>query len=560
MKDEAQTSSNLNMLAIIKSWCNDSRLPDEERQNFKEDQEQLLKQMTKLAQATAPGAWTIETDMWALYNQGEYAPNESLSYLLSQDIIPTLIQKIEWWSSKDPTFLQRFKDATSKRVLVLFPNYSIDNYCESEYADGKLIYHIKAVANIHEWGADLLSVLDAAVQQKGVKLSAGLGEALLHDLMHGEGDKPIAAVRTLIEKDIVDLPMTKEYNYPLFVLINSWKPKLAEMLLPHVKNPNVRDANGETPLIAACRASWTRDREMEAQAKMIEVLLKHPGTDVNATDKHGRTALMYVANTYGWDEAAELLINDPRTDLNFENRKMETALDFAIANKWEWVTKVLRKHRELGTKPSVKVAQTSQAQSTPSAPTSAAIPKAPVKIAYTGSVTSVPPPSDISTPPPPPMMPKSTVVATAPKTNFGGKVSTFGAAPKKSPQFGSAGTNTTAAPTTANTNSSNGPLPPPPPPMAPKATATATTTTNTFTLPKLSPVKKPVQPRPPLGSPQTNGDNNAPLPPLPPMAPKAPALNSTSALTTEQKFSELKKEFNRLIDAYSKIFVNSRTN
>jgi hypothetical protein len=157
---------------------------------------------------------------------------------------------------------------------------------------------------------------------------------------------------------------------------------------------------------------------------MIKALLKFSGIDVNAQGRHGRTALMYIARSHDWDDAAELLVADSRVDFNFENSKMENALDLAQEFKFTWLAKVLTKHKNEGTKPNSGIKGVPSAPAPPSAPVSApkgfpkiastsstvpAPPKAPVSPKKLGSVTSTAPPTqpkafnNASVPPPPPL-------------------------------------------------------------------------------------------------------------------------------------------------------------
>lgn len=69
-------------------------------------------------------------------------------------------------------------------------------------------------------------------------------------------------------------------------------------LLVRGADPNMRDAQGQTPLLLALK---------EESAKVYKVLLDHPGTDVNAISQQGETPLMLAAIKGRLDWVKELI-------------------------------------------------------------------------------------------------------------------------------------------------------------------------------------------------------------------------------------------------------------
>ncbi|MBV8123391.1 MAG: ankyrin repeat domain-containing protein [Burkholderiaceae bacterium] len=69
-------------------------------------------------------------------------------------------------------------------------------------------------------------------------------------------------------------------------------------LLLRGTDPNLRDAQGQTPLLLALK---------EDSAKVYKVLLSHPGTDVNAISEQGETPLMLAAVKGRLDWVKELV-------------------------------------------------------------------------------------------------------------------------------------------------------------------------------------------------------------------------------------------------------------
>ena len=109
---------------------------------------------------------------------------------------------------------------------------------------------------------------------------------------------------------------------PLNISISFNRPDIAEILLKHGANPNVRDYNGRTSLVFAVVTS----------KEMIEVFLEH-GADPNITDNEGRTPLMLAAIDGGnVPEAAEILIVHG-ADVNIQDNNGLSALMWAVTGK-----------------------------------------------------------------------------------------------------------------------------------------------------------------------------------------------------------------------------------
>lgn len=372
------------MQAILESWYSDSGLPPAEILNLQEMEENIILAIKRLQGALKSDPWTIQCDISELYYAGKYAPNKQLGFILANKIVPALTQKIKEFSEKDATFVEKFKAATSKCVLVLLPDAALGP-CTAEFKDGKLIYHIQDLDKYEHWGNDLPAKLATLTQQKGVKMSCANGMALKEQMHRAPGEACIAAVRKLIELELVDLPMSDNYDYPIFELIGSRRTDLLPLLLPHVKNINVKNFHGETPLLFAAKGPFREtpllpptapgvvvkvkpvynarlESQLQLQPEIMKALLARPDIDVNAVDKEDMTAFMYVAATKDWNKAAEVFIADPRVDFFYENRKMQTALDLATKCQFEWLVKWLTKQREQGVKSSAAPVNASNGQ------------------------------------------------------------------------------------------------------------------------------------------------------------------------------------------------------
>ncbi|OUM64989.1 hypothetical protein PIROE2DRAFT_60293 [Piromyces sp. E2] len=124
---------------------------------------------------------------------------------------------------------------------------------------------------------------------------------------------------------------------PLFNAINLGNKELVELLLKEPSiDVNIRDEYGRTVLTYSVQRTKGLKRELlqrpdimefldYSQKEIVEVLLKHPGIDVNVQDNKKVTPLMY-ATIYGRLKTVKLLLKHPKIDVNIQNRIGGTAL------------------------------------------------------------------------------------------------------------------------------------------------------------------------------------------------------------------------------------------
>jgi hypothetical protein len=134
-----------------------------------------------------------------------------------------------------------------------------------------------------------------------------------------------SSVDVNLQTEIGRTALTEIGRTALTEAVGNGNEKVVELLL---KQPgidvNVQTEWGRTALMFAAK---------QGKEKLVEMLLNHPGIDVNLRDEWGRTALMLAAYNENV-KCVELLLNHPGIDRSLKNEDGETA--------WDWASDYIR--------------------------------------------------------------------------------------------------------------------------------------------------------------------------------------------------------------------------
>jgi Ankyrin repeats (many copies) len=112
-------------------------------------------------------------------------------------------------------------------------------------------------------------------------------------------------------------------------LHRTYRGEIAELLLKHKAPTEIKNTDGETPLVAQARQA---DRWL-GRLGVVQALLA-AGANPNATDNQGRTPLMWAAKS-GLPDFVEALLKKG-ADTKYKDKAGKTARDYTAA--WQWGT------------------------------------------------------------------------------------------------------------------------------------------------------------------------------------------------------------------------------
>lgn len=126
--------------------------------------------------------------------------------------------------------------------------------------------------------------------------------------------------------------MTQPQEYladgsPLIKAAQLGKLRLVRLLVEGGAQVNERNQQGETPLLAACRA-MRGDQSGSTMLKLVHFLIKNHA-DPNVQDKAGRSALMYACMEQAGAEVAAALVS-AGADCSMEDYAGASSLVYAI--------------------------------------------------------------------------------------------------------------------------------------------------------------------------------------------------------------------------------------
>ena len=116
--------------------------------------------------------------------------------------------------------------------------------------------------------------------------------------------------------------------HALFNAVSSSKLRLVRLLIDGGLHVDTRNAQQQTPLLAACSSLETRHLRGETREKVVKYLIE-AGANVNVRDKVGRTPLIYAVITRAHSSVVfDLVVAG--ADLWFEDDSRNCAFDYAV--------------------------------------------------------------------------------------------------------------------------------------------------------------------------------------------------------------------------------------
>ncbi len=125
---------------------------------------------------------------------------------------------------------------------------------------------------------------------------------------------------------------------PLHLAVEADELNFVKLIVDNSKNLNLRDSDGLTPLLLACRIHTlflpelqpdtnNNDLNGDDNLEIIKYLIDH-GADVNAQDSNETSPLIIAAN-FNSNVLAEILVSSPKIDLNIFTKHNLTPLHIA---------------------------------------------------------------------------------------------------------------------------------------------------------------------------------------------------------------------------------------
>lgn len=167
---------------------------------------------------------------------------------------------------------------------------------------------------------------EARAQAALLQLATALSQAIY------KGD--VEAVKNLVNNnthiaELKNITILAYGNTVLGAAMHAQGPNriaLIKFLLEKGARVNVKDMDGNTPLLAALQAQWNNKNEQE---EAITLLLKYGAEQtINAQDKDGYTALMEAVYERN-NPLTALLLKVPNIDLTIKNNDNQTVHDIA---------------------------------------------------------------------------------------------------------------------------------------------------------------------------------------------------------------------------------------
>jgi len=139
-----------------------------------------------------------------------------------------------------------------------------------------------------------------------------------------DNDKGVI-IEALFEKGVDPSKPLSDGVIPIIFAVEKGLTKTLEFFMKKGANPNVKDKNGDTPLLIAVKLTAARNRKIDIVAKLIE-----GKANLNVKDKNGDTPLFIAVKSGRIDMVAKLL--EGKANPNVKDKNGDTPLLIAVKN------------------------------------------------------------------------------------------------------------------------------------------------------------------------------------------------------------------------------------
>jgi len=167
-----------------------------------------------------------------------------------------------------------------------------------------------------------------------------------HDFLNTIFEKNVLKVKYMLENSPVDVNKKVIVNrnavdiefLPLAYAASKGYNEIVELILKHPNTDINMECNGGLTALGFATG--------KGHIEIVEMLLKCPWIEVNTQDPKGNTPLIYAAQQ-GFNKIVELLLKCPDININLQDDKGHSAFMWAVHNDHEEVIRLLYDHPNL---------------------------------------------------------------------------------------------------------------------------------------------------------------------------------------------------------------------